>query len=163
DLFKGNSKESKTISDFNNLDTVNEESIHDRRIIIKLNDNHTFDDDQFNIKPLDVVNQLSIYDIMIVTVPYTYYSDTKHHPIEKSPDVLYAKADIISKASYIPSEQILKNQWYLNQITMPKAWKVNEGNKDITIAVLDTGVNQDHPALKGRVKTGRNLIHNKKG
>src|SRR5699024_10774659 len=50
-----------------------------------------------------------------------------------------------------------------NQITMPKAWKMKERKKDITIAVLDTWIKQDHPALKGRVKTGRNLIHNKKG
>src|SRR5699024_8412367 len=163
DLFKGNSQENKTIYDFNNLDTVNEESIHDRRIIIKLKVNHILDFDKFNVQPVDDVYQLGIADMMIVTVPHTYNFDKTLHTIEKSPDVLYAEADIISKASYIPSEQILKNQWYLNQITMPKAWKVNEGNKDITIAVLDTGVNQNHPALKGRVKTGRNIIHNKKG
>jgi len=161
DLFKGNSQENKTISDFNNSNTVNEESIHDRRIIIKLKDDHAFDVNHFNVQPVDDENQLGMDNMMIVTVPYPYNFEKIRHDIEKSSDVLYAEADTMSKASFVPSQQILKNQWYLNQIAMPKAWKVNEGNKDITIAVLDTGVNQDHPALKGRVKTGRNIIYNK--
>src|SRR5690625_489703 len=163
DLFKGHSQENKIVSEDNNLNSIKEESVHDRRIIIKLKAGHTFDVNQFDVQPVNDENHLDMDNMMIVKVPHTYNFDKKRHEIENSPDVIYAEADIISKASYLPSPQVLKNQWYLNQIGMPKAWKINEGSKDITIAVLDTGVNRNHPALKGRVKTGRNIIDKKKG
>src|SRR5699024_7144109 len=130
DLFKGSSQENKTVSEDNNLDSIKEENIHDRRIIIKLKAGHTFDVNQFDVQPVNDENQLDMDNVMIVKVPHTYNFEKKRHEIENSSDVIYAEPDIISKASHLPSQQILKNQWYLNQIAMPKAWKVNEGSKD---------------------------------
>ena len=40
--------------------------------------------------------------------------------------------------------------WGLRRLDVPELWKTTKG-KDITIAVLDTGVYGDHPALGGRV------------
>src|SRR5699024_2606311 len=58
DLFKGNSQENKTVSEVNDLDSINEENIHDRRIIIKLKAGHTFDVNQFDVQPVNDENQL---------------------------------------------------------------------------------------------------------
>jgi subtilisin family serine protease len=41
--------------------------------------------------------------------------------------------------------------WGLNQLDIPKLWKTTKG-ENITVAVLDTGVHAEHPALRGRVK-----------
>ncbi len=41
--------------------------------------------------------------------------------------------------------------WGLKQLGIPALWKTTKG-KDINVAVLDTGVHGDHPALAGRVK-----------
>lgn len=40
--------------------------------------------------------------------------------------------------------------WGLKQLDIAKAWKKSKG-EDINVAVLDTGVHGDHPALAGRV------------
>ena len=40
--------------------------------------------------------------------------------------------------------------WGLKRLDVPELWKTTKG-KDITVAVLDTGVYGDHPALGGRV------------
>lgn len=40
--------------------------------------------------------------------------------------------------------------WGLKQLDVPELWKTTRG-KDINVAVLDTGVHGDHPALSGRV------------
>ncbi|MFL6211877.1 MAG: S8 family serine peptidase [Pyrinomonadaceae bacterium] len=47
----------------------------------------------------------------------------------------------------------LKNKmtWGLEQLDIPKLWRKTKG-EGINVAVLDTGVYADHPALKGRIK-----------
>lgn len=39
----------------------------------------------------------------------------------------------------------------LHQVDAAKMWEVTEGNEDIIIAVLDTGIDSSHPLVKGRV------------
>jgi len=45
-----------------------------------------------------------------------------------------------------------KVTWGLKVLGIPKMWETTKG-KDINVAVLDTGVYGDHPALAGRVKS----------
>ncbi len=48
-------------------------------------------------------------------------------------------------------EQKDKTTWGLKQLDIHKVWKTTKG-AHINIAVLDTGVHAEHPALQGRVK-----------
>jgi subtilisin family serine protease len=48
-------------------------------------------------------------------------------------------------------EQHDKLTWGLKQLEIPKLWETTKG-QDINVAVLDTGVYGDHPALANRVK-----------
>ncbi|KHD07051.1 hypothetical protein PN36_24550 [Candidatus Thiomargarita nelsonii] len=43
------------------------------------------------------------------------------------------------------------NTWGLQQLEIPQLWKTTQG-ADINVAVLDTGVYGEHPALAKRVK-----------
>ena len=42
-------------------------------------------------------------------------------------------------------------QWMHDQIDTYGAWEVTQGSKDIQVGVIDSGVNPNHPDLKGRV------------
>ncbi|MBC7294480.1 MAG: hypothetical protein H5T84_10360, partial [Thermoleophilia bacterium] len=42
-------------------------------------------------------------------------------------------------------------QWYLPQVGLPTAWGVVTGSADVTVAILDTGINKDLPDFVGRV------------
>lgn len=46
-----------------------------------------------------------------------------------------------------PNDTSFGDQWYLSRIGAPGAWGISTGNQDIVIAVLDTGVDLDHPDL----------------
>ncbi|WRH65337.1 MAG: hypothetical protein RSE13_15660 [Planktothrix sp. GU0601_MAG3] len=41
--------------------------------------------------------------------------------------------------------------WGLKRLEIPKVWEITQG-QNVTVAVLDSGVYGDHPALQGRVK-----------
>lgn len=45
-------------------------------------------------------------------------------------------------------------QWHLRKIDAPRAWRATQGNPELTVAVIDTGVDYQHPAFKGRILKG---------
>lgn len=48
-------------------------------------------------------------------------------------------------------------QWSLRRIEAPAAWSVTRGDRNIVVAVVDTGVDAEHPELVGRVLRGINI------
>jgi len=56
------------------------------------------------------------------------------------------------KISYLPSDPLLGEQWNLSKIKAPQAWDIAKGGtNDVVIAVLDTGVDINHPDLKANI------------
>ncbi|MDY6833718.1 MAG: S8 family peptidase [Chloroflexota bacterium] len=51
----------------------------------------------------------------------------------------------------IPSDSNYFYQWGMNNIDAPEAWGVTHGDPGVTIAVLDSGVDRDHPDLEGKI------------
>jgi hypothetical protein len=47
-------------------------------------------------------------------------------------------------------------QWGLQQVGAQAAWDITRGRSTITVAVLDTGVDKNHPDLLGKVTVGTN-------
>lgn len=54
-------------------------------------------------------------------------------------------------AAQTPDDRKYELQWYLEQIAAPDAWEVTTGSRDVVVAVLDTGVDLDHPDLSGNI------------
>lgn len=54
-----------------------------------------------------------------------------------------------------PNDPRYGEQWGLEMINMPRAWAFQKGKTGITVAVVDTGVDMNHPDLKDRLLPGR--------
>lgn len=52
----------------------------------------------------------------------------------------------------------LSKQKHLDQIGAKEAWSIVHDQRDITIALVDTGVDLDHPDLKDNLVAGKNLV-----
>lgn len=50
-----------------------------------------------------------------------------------------------------PNDSLWSNQWYLRQIRAPEAWTVTTGTSRVIVAVIDGGVDIDHPDLHENV------------
>jgi len=50
-------------------------------------------------------------------------------------------------------------QWNLPQINAHRAWTITTGSDDITIAIVDTGVDLDHPDLQAKVVPGYDFVN----
>jgi hypothetical protein len=58
----------------------------------------------------------------------------------------------------VPSDSLYKQQSYLKQIGMEQAWAIHRDNTQQIIAVVDTGVDLDHPDLRANLVPGYNVL-----
>ena len=57
-----------------------------------------------------------------------------------------------------PDDTYYSNQWALEKMEVPAAWDLVTGNSDVTVAVIDEGVDLDHPDLQDIIVTGYDAI-----
>jgi len=58
-----------------------------------------------------------------------------------------------------PNDEYYFRQWGLPLISAPYAWSVTTGSRDVVVAVLDTGLRDDHPDIdRSAVLAGRNFV-----
>ena len=73
------------------------------------------------------------------------------------PNVLHASPDWIMRASETPNDPFIGSQGGLNTIQAPAAWNRTHGSTGMVIAVLDTGIDEGHPDLAGKVINRRDF------
>jgi len=80
--------------------------------------------------------------------------------LEKNPNVEYAEPDFILTADIIPDDTDFNQLWGLNDvgdsspdndINGPEAWDIFTGSPDLVIAIIDTGIDDNHPDLNGNM------------
>jgi thermitase len=71
--------------------------------------------------------------------------------------VAYAEPDFVVQAADTPDDPYFGKQYGLTKVEAPQAWEVTTGSPGINIAILDTGVDQDHPDLAAKIVNNINF------
>jgi len=67
-------------------------------------------------------------------------------------DVEFAEPNYILESQIIPAEDpYFSKQWYMDKVNVKGGWERSSGSKEVVIAVLDTGVDVDHPDLADNI------------
>ncbi|MCX5810905.1 MAG: S8 family peptidase, partial [Proteobacteria bacterium] len=72
--------------------------------------------------------------------------------LKKERHIEYAEPNYKRKPlGVIPDDPSWSQQWGMEKISMPYAWEINKGSKNVIVAVIDTGVDYNHPDLTGNI------------
>lgn len=130
--------------------------------IVKLKDKTTSPARFNTYKNLTVVNTHEVGQLIKVQLKGTEEAKTVAQ-IMKDPAVEYVVEDFRLEAYRLPpSTKALKEQWALGKVNAEKAWNLagSRGSKNIIVAVIDTGVDYRHEALKPNMVPGYDFLQN---
>lgn len=109
-----------------------------------------------NIKRIFPEKALSLEDIYLINFDTNIpISDTLQQTMD-DPNVEWAEPNFLYSTFAIPNDLYYSKQWGLKKIKAEQAWDISQGNPDIIIAIIDTGVDYNHNDLVG------NIWHNPK-
>jgi type VII secretion-associated serine protease mycosin len=84
------------------------------------------------------------------------YFRSRWNPEYVEPHYLYLTNE---SAPIVPNDALYSQyQWNLPKIETEKGWTFGKGSDKVLVAVVDTGVQADHPDLAGKLVTGTNLV-----
>jgi thermitase len=75
-------------------------------------------------------------------------------------DVEAAEYDYLVEATLTPNDPSYPSQYHLPKIQADLAWNIVTGTPSRTIAVIDTGVDLQHPDLAGKFVAGYDFVNN---
>ncbi len=114
-----------------------------------------------------VIKEIPALDVQVVQVQ-TGKVEEKVEAYKSEGTVEYAEPDYAAKAIGIPNDPYFSRQWDMNNtgqtggkpdadIDAPEAWDITTGAPAVKIAVLDTGIDQDHEDLAAKIVANVNF------
>jgi len=67
--------------------------------------------------------------------------------LQNDPDVKYAERNFVETTSLVPNDASWSLQWGPPSISAPQAWDIVTGSPDFIVAVVDSGVDYNHPDI----------------
>ncbi len=67
--------------------------------------------------------------------------------------VVYAEPDYTAQAILVPNDTYYAQQWGMDKVQAPAAWDSETGSDQVVIALINSGIDLDHPDLAGKAWT----------
>ena len=134
------------------------------RVLVKFRENVGLDHARQIVAALGVREDgvLPATGVLVLELPEQADEAAFANALANRPDVEFAELDQrVRPAQITPNDPWYGSwQWYLTKIGAPVAWSTTTGNRNIIIAILDTGVDSTHPDLLPKLVPGWNIYNN---
>lgn len=103
------------------------------------------------VRALDVI-RIKLPEGMSVAAAVNYY--------RSQPFVEFAEPNQYVHAFLIPNDPSFGSQWGMTKIEAPAAWDLNQGSSSVVVAIVDTGIDFNHPDLNTKLIGGWDYVNN---
>jgi thermitase len=79
---------------------------------------------------------------------------------KKLPFVAGVEKNATRKYFAMPNDPMANQQWHLNKVMLPGAWDNTTGSTNVKIAIIDSGVQMNHPDLMANLDPGWDTVDN---
>lgn len=97
-------------------------------------------------------------DLYVIELP-EYTEEGAIARLVQHPHIKFAELDHYVEPTFIPNDPHYPNAWHLPKIGSPNAWSESQG-LGVTIAILDSGIEGNHPDLAAKLVPGWNFFNN---
>jgi thermitase len=80
--------------------------------------------------------------------------------IKHNPNIEYIEPNYIYSVNFTPNDPGLSSQYAWNNIQAYTAWDVTQGNSSTVVAIVDTGIQRNHPDLDSKIVAGYDYVQN---
>jgi len=105
-----------------------------------------------------VLEKLSRLDVSRIDLPKGLDVDKAIARFKALPFVEFAEPNYIFKPTWSTSDPRWDDQWGLRKISTPAGWGIETGRSEVIIAIVDTGVELDHPDLVAKLVPGYDFV-----
>ena len=84
--------------------------------------------------------------------------ERKKNALEADPAVASVDYNYLRPALFNPNDPSFDRQYGLNKIRAPRAWNTTQGNGKARIAIVDTGIDNNHPDLKSKIVAQKSFV-----
>lgn len=104
-----------------------------------------------------VLDQIPELHALRLGLPDALTFDQAATSLESDQDVAWSEPNLILQSQRVPTDPLYTNQTaYLQAIDAPAAWDIQTGDPHVIIAVLDSGIDIEHPDLQANIWLNRN-------
>lgn len=112
---------------------------------------------------IQVIGHIDAINTSVVTLPdfttsQLQNTQTELDKLRNDPRVAAVEPNYYYKTLTSPNDPHIVDQWGWNAINAYAAWDITKGSSNVVIAVVDTGIQQDHPDLDSKILAGYDFV-----
>ena len=94
----------------------------------------------------------------IIQVADSANTDALITKLSENPNVLVAEKNSYLQTSALPNDPALSTAWQFERVGADETWNKVNNSQTVVVAVIDTGLNTQHPDIKDNVVTGYDFV-----
>lgn len=96
-------------------------------------------------------------DVQVLSVPVGRELEVVA-ALNAEPSIVYAEPDYRYAAFLTPDDPHFGKQWAHTRVNSVAGWDISTGSSSVTIAIIDSGIDETHPDLAGKLVSGYDFV-----
>lgn len=147
----------QSIQSYDQINTLNHDTGIDDEIVVIYQNQGSVKDLGLTTNQIEAGEKLSD-QVDILKVKDANQADALVSELSDNPNVLVAQKNTYLKLTTLPNDEYLSQAWQFEAIGADQTWDQVNNKETVVVAVIDSGLNINHPDIVGKTTTGYDFV-----